>query len=201
MTNHDLHELFKIHGNILSVSIKTEVDTGRGKGFGFVTFETEESAASAIQHLNGYQIHGKRLKVDYKKLTGVEKISNDYRYLSHSGFLPPHQDFGRPSYEPRQLNYHQPPESGFVPIQVPGGGGDVNAALGSLRLQEARAPQSRESDGYIGVLPPLTDLTVDDDADTYVGSEEDKGSTSGQFADLSDIGVALPDIEPSVEYD
>jgi RNA recognition motif-containing protein len=56
MTNHDLHELFKPHGNILSVSIKTEEDTGRGKGFGFVTFETAESAASAIQHLNGYQV-------------------------------------------------------------------------------------------------------------------------------------------------
>lgn len=60
MTNHDLHELFKPHGNILSVSIKTEEDTGRGKGFGFVTFETAESAASAIQHLNGYQVRSFR---------------------------------------------------------------------------------------------------------------------------------------------
>lgn len=56
MTNHDLHELFKVHGTILSVSIKTEDDTGRGKGFGFVSFESAESAASAIQHLNGYQV-------------------------------------------------------------------------------------------------------------------------------------------------
>lgn len=60
MTNHDLHELFKPHGNILSVSIKTEEDTGRGKGFGFVTFESAESAASAIQHLNGYQVRSFR---------------------------------------------------------------------------------------------------------------------------------------------
>ena len=56
MTNHDLYELFRVHGNILSVSIKTEDDTGRGKGFGFVSFESAESAASAIQHLNGYQV-------------------------------------------------------------------------------------------------------------------------------------------------
>ena len=56
MTNHDLYELFRVHGNILSVSIKTEDDTGRGKGFGFVSFESAESAASAIKHLNGYQV-------------------------------------------------------------------------------------------------------------------------------------------------
>ena len=56
MTNQDLYELFKVHGNILSVSIKTEDDTGRGKGFGFVSFESAESAASAIQHLNGFHV-------------------------------------------------------------------------------------------------------------------------------------------------
>ena len=56
MTNHDLYELFRVHGNILSVSIKTEDDTGRGKGFGFVSFESAESAASAIKHLNGFQV-------------------------------------------------------------------------------------------------------------------------------------------------
>ncbi len=56
MTNQDLYELFRVHGNILSVTIKTEGDTGRGKGYGFVTFESAESAASAIQHLNGYQV-------------------------------------------------------------------------------------------------------------------------------------------------
>ena len=60
MTNHDLHELFKPHGNILSVSIKTEEDTGRGRGYGFVSFEKAESAASAIQHLNGYQVRSFR---------------------------------------------------------------------------------------------------------------------------------------------
>ena len=39
-------------------------DTGRSKGFGFVTFETEEATRSAIEKFNGKEVEGRALKVD-----------------------------------------------------------------------------------------------------------------------------------------
>jgi len=56
MTNADLLDLFKPHGNVLSVRIMTEEDTGRGRGFGFVSYDSAESAARAIHYLHGHQV-------------------------------------------------------------------------------------------------------------------------------------------------
>ena len=56
MTNVELLELFSPFGNVLSARIMTEEDTGRGKGFGFVSFDRRESAADAITALHGFQV-------------------------------------------------------------------------------------------------------------------------------------------------
>ena len=56
MTNYDLFQLFQHYGTILSVKIMTEYDTGRGRGFGFVSYDSVESAASAINNLNGFEV-------------------------------------------------------------------------------------------------------------------------------------------------
>ena len=56
MTNQDLYDLFKPYGTVLSARIMTEKDTGRGRGFGFISFESGGSAANAINALNGYQV-------------------------------------------------------------------------------------------------------------------------------------------------
>jgi cold-inducible RNA-binding protein len=42
----------------------TDRETGRSKGFGFVTFESEEKAREAIEKFNGKDIEGRPLKVD-----------------------------------------------------------------------------------------------------------------------------------------
>lgn len=124
----------------------------------------------------------------------------------HSSLLPPYQgDYpSRPISEPRQFNYRRPSETGFVPIQDSGEGGDVmNAApSSSTPVQEAQPPQSRESDSYMGVLPPLGDLKVDDDEeddDDDDNANSYEGDYDGQFTDLSDIGASLPDI-PNKKY-
>ena len=56
MTNYDLFQLFQSYGNVLSVRIMTEEATGRGRGYGFVSYESAESAATAIHHLNGLPV-------------------------------------------------------------------------------------------------------------------------------------------------
>jgi RNA recognition motif-containing protein len=39
-------------------------DTGRSRGFGFVTFDDDESADKAIAALNGTELDGRTIKVD-----------------------------------------------------------------------------------------------------------------------------------------
>jgi CUG-BP- and ETR3-like factor len=57
MTNQDLYHLFSQYGNILSATIKTEAKTGRGRGFGFVNYDSAEAASRAIHHLNGASVN------------------------------------------------------------------------------------------------------------------------------------------------
>ena len=40
-------------------------ETGKAKGYGFCEFHDEETASSAIRNLNGYELSGRHLRVDY----------------------------------------------------------------------------------------------------------------------------------------
>ena len=55
-TNLDMYHLFCPYGNLLSVRIMVERDTGRSRGFGFVSYDNPESAAMAIKDLNGFAV-------------------------------------------------------------------------------------------------------------------------------------------------
>lgn len=55
-TNLDMYQLFCPYGNLLSVRIMVEKDTGRSRGFGFVSYDAPESAALAIKELNGFAV-------------------------------------------------------------------------------------------------------------------------------------------------
>jgi len=52
--------MFKKFGNILSSKVVMSED-GKSKGYGFVQFETEESANAAIDKLNGYLVGDKQM--------------------------------------------------------------------------------------------------------------------------------------------
>lgn len=60
----NLRELFVQAGEIASVNIITDRDTGRSKGFGFVEMATEEAAQEAIKRFNGYTIDNRALTVN-----------------------------------------------------------------------------------------------------------------------------------------
>ena len=62
-TETDLNDLFATFGNVEAVSIITDRDTGRSKGFGFVTMD-EEQAEKAIAELNGREHSGRALTVN-----------------------------------------------------------------------------------------------------------------------------------------
>jgi RNA recognition motif-containing protein len=63
-TEEDLREMFERHGAVSSVSVITDRETGRSRGFAFVEFETAESAQAAREALDGKEIEGRALRVN-----------------------------------------------------------------------------------------------------------------------------------------
>ncbi len=59
--------LFGQHGEVVSVNLITDRDTGRPKGFGFVEMATPEEAEAAKTAVNGTELDGRTLKVDIAK--------------------------------------------------------------------------------------------------------------------------------------
>ncbi|KAL3839731.1 hypothetical protein ACJIZ3_024322 [Penstemon smallii] len=57
-----LKEMFQNFGNILSCKVVTS-DDGKSKGYGFVQFESENSAVAAMEKLNGSTVGGKQMYV------------------------------------------------------------------------------------------------------------------------------------------
>jgi len=73
-TNESLHEAFAKFGEITEAVIITERETGRSRGFGFVTFADGACADAAIAEMNGAKLDGRTIKVneaeDRKKRPG-----------------------------------------------------------------------------------------------------------------------------------
>jgi cold-inducible RNA-binding protein len=59
----DVRALFSQYGTVESVSLPTDRETGRPRGFGFVEM-AQADAARAIQSLNGHQMGGRALRVN-----------------------------------------------------------------------------------------------------------------------------------------
>jgi len=59
-----LREMFEEYGQVVSVTIPTDRETGRTRGFGFVEMETESQAQDALQGLDGYKEGGRALNVN-----------------------------------------------------------------------------------------------------------------------------------------
>jgi RNA recognition motif-containing protein len=62
-TDAEVRELFAQHGTVESVSLITDRDTGRPRGFGFVEMSRAD-ASRAIQNLNGKDLGGRPLRVN-----------------------------------------------------------------------------------------------------------------------------------------
>ena len=60
----ELRQMFEAHGQVDRVSIMTDRDTGRSRGFGFVEMTNAEEGDKAIAALNGTQVGGRTLNVN-----------------------------------------------------------------------------------------------------------------------------------------
>lgn len=62
-TDEELAELFGQYGALSEAKMITDRETGRPRGFAFVTFETPEAAQDAQQALDGRDFQGRPLRV------------------------------------------------------------------------------------------------------------------------------------------
>ncbi|KAJ3013681.1 UNVERIFIED_CONTAM: hypothetical protein HDU68_000587 [Siphonaria sp. JEL0065] len=80
-TDDSLTQAFSQYGNVTDSIVLKDRETGRSRGFGFVTMESAEEAQAAIDALNEQEIDGRTVRVN---------IAND----RPAGDRPPRGDFG-----------------------------------------------------------------------------------------------------------
>ncbi|MFK7734573.1 MAG: RNA recognition motif domain-containing protein [Pirellulaceae bacterium] len=63
-TEDDVRGAFSAHGEVSSVNIVTDRETGRSRGFAFIEMPNADDAASAIEGVNGQEIAGRGVTVN-----------------------------------------------------------------------------------------------------------------------------------------
>ena len=63
-TSQDLQDVFAQHGEVTDVHLPTDRESGRPRGFAFVTMGSKEGMESAIKSLDGTDLDGRNIKVN-----------------------------------------------------------------------------------------------------------------------------------------
>ncbi|XP_062445499.1 RNA-binding protein 39 isoform X4 [Dromaius novaehollandiae] len=65
ITEDMLRGIFEPFGRIESIQLMMDSETGRSKGYGFITFSDSECAKKALEQLNGFELAGRPMKVGH----------------------------------------------------------------------------------------------------------------------------------------
>ncbi len=60
----ELLDAFSQYGKVSNAWVATERETGRSRGFGFVTYEEEAAFESALTNMSGTELDGRAIRVD-----------------------------------------------------------------------------------------------------------------------------------------
>lgn len=63
-TEEGLKDLFEQYGEVKSVKLITDRETGRAKGFAFIEMNNDSEANTAIENLNGKEFDGRTLRIN-----------------------------------------------------------------------------------------------------------------------------------------
>jgi len=66
-TESDLNDLFSQAGTVSETALISDKETGRSRGFAFVTMSDAEGAQAASSKFNGMELHGRKLTVNEAK--------------------------------------------------------------------------------------------------------------------------------------
>ncbi|MCO5570388.1 hypothetical protein L7F22_024108 [Adiantum nelumboides] len=82
-TEDGLREAFAAHGEVVESKIIMDRESGRSRGFGFITYYKEEDADAALSKLNGFNLDGRAIRVDRASARPARPSSD---FGSGSGF-------------------------------------------------------------------------------------------------------------------
>lgn len=63
----DLREIFAEHGEVVFARVLFDKETKKSKGCGFVEFTDEQTAADVMNKLNGSELQGRKIFIDFAK--------------------------------------------------------------------------------------------------------------------------------------
>src|SRR5262245_15499536 len=64
-TDQSLLAAFQPLGEIVEAKVITDRETGRSRGFGFVTFQDAAAAKESVATMNGKELDGRAIRVDF----------------------------------------------------------------------------------------------------------------------------------------
>lgn len=78
-TDVSLKAHFEQCGMVIDAKVMKDRETDRSRGFGFVEFETQEEATQAVETLNGTQLDGREIKVNYAQARVQQPGGGNFR--------------------------------------------------------------------------------------------------------------------------
>ncbi len=75
----DIEQTFSACGEIESIKLVTDRNTGRSRGFAFVTFTTQQGAEQALA-MNSHEMQGRKIVVSVAKEKSGGRSSRPTRY-------------------------------------------------------------------------------------------------------------------------
>lgn len=84
-TTEQLRENFEKYGEIQDAKVITDRESGRSRGFGFVTFAENESATTALGEMNGAEFDGRTIRVDVAHDRGFSRDKGSDDSYERSG--------------------------------------------------------------------------------------------------------------------
>merc|ERR1712130_628127 len=68
-----LQSAFSSYGEVASVRVVTDRETGRSKGFGFVEYNSRDEAQAAVDGMNGQDLDGRQIRCDFAQENSGER--------------------------------------------------------------------------------------------------------------------------------
>jgi cold-inducible RNA-binding protein len=86
MNEVELEDAFSSFGPITEAKVITDRETGRSKGFGFVTYSSADAADSAIAGMHNKEISGRPLRVNLanKSNPATQKPKSSFAYAARA---------------------------------------------------------------------------------------------------------------------
>ncbi|KAI3975219.1 hypothetical protein MKX01_017538 [Papaver californicum] len=111
VTEEQLVEICEEVGPVVSFRLVIDKETGKPKGYGFCEYKDEETALSARRNLQGYEINGRKLRVDFADKAAADRN----RQQGHGGAIgltpsvaDPQKPIGGPGFFGDSALLHQP---------------------------------------------------------------------------------------------